>query len=258
MRFRPCIDLHDGAVKQIVGSSLRDDGSGLQTNFAASQPPEYYADMYYRDGLTGGHVIMLGPGNTAAAKAALSVHPGNLQVGGGINPDNAAGWLDHGADKVIVTSYMFTDGELDQAKLRALAAAIPRERLVLDLSCRPVNGQYHVTCNRWQTICSLVLNQETFTELAQFCSEFLVHAVDVEGKQSGIDQTLVERLAVWSPLPVTYAGGVHCMADIDLIANAGQRRIDYTVGSALDIFGGTGIRYQDLIAIQPPLDRKQP
>ena len=258
MRFRPCIDLHDGVVKQIVGSSLRDDGGGLQTNFAAAQPPEYYADLYFRDGLSGGHVIMLGPGNTAAARAALAVHPGNLQIGGGISPDNAAEWLDAGAGKVIVTSYMFTDGELDPAKLQALAAAIPRDRLVLDLSCRPVNGQYHVTCNRWQTVCSLVLNQQTFADLAACCSEFLVHAVDVEGKQGGIDQTLVERLAIWSPVPVTYAGGVRSMADIDLIASAGLNRVDYTVGSALDIFGGAGIRYQDLVAIQPPPERNRP
>lgn len=250
MRFRPCIDLHDGKVKQIVGSSLRDDANpGLQTNFESARPPAYFADLYFRDGLRGGHVIMLGKGNEDAAREALSAHPRTLQVGGGITPANADQWLAAGADKLIVTSYLFDNGELSPTRLRELAQAIPPERLVLDLSCRQCpDGLYRVACNRWQTICSTVLNADTFQNLAEFCSEFLVHAVDVEGKQAGIDETLVSLLADNSPLPVTYAGGAKSMDDVRLLQSLGHDRIDVTVGSALDIFGGHGIAYDEIVA----------
>lgn len=249
MRFRPCIDLHAGQVKQIVGSSLRDDGRGLQTNFVSAECAAHYARMYQRDGLTGGHVIMLGPGNEAAAREALQAYPGGLQIGGGIHPGNAAEWLAAGADKVIVTSFLFADNDFSPACLEQLAAAVPRQRLVLDLSCAPVPGGYAVACNRWRTLTSLRLQPETLRMLAAVCSEFLVHAVAVEGKQQGGDLELVRRLADLSPLPVTYAGGLHTVADILAVREAGQGRIDYTVGSALDIFGGQTLRYADLVAL---------
>jgi phosphoribosylformimino-5-aminoimidazole carboxamide ribotide isomerase len=202
MRFRPCIDLHNGKVKQIVGSSLRDSGEAV-TNFVSEQPPAYYAELYYKDNLPGGHVIMLGPNNEEAAREALACHPGHLQVGGGINPSNASGWIEAGAGKVIVTSYLITDGEVDIAKVKAMAEAVSREKLVIDLSCLPVDGEYHVTCNRWQTICETKVDETLLQRLAEFCSEYLVHAVDVEGKQNGVELDLVEKLAVWSPCPVT-------------------------------------------------------
>ncbi len=246
MRFRPCIDLHHGKVKQIVGSTLEGE-NGVTTNFVSPHPPSYFADLYYRDSLEGGHVIMLGPGNEEAARDALSCHPGFLQVGGGIVPDNAQQWLEVGAAKVIVTSYLFEDGEFSMERLKALARQVPRERLVLDLSCRRVGDAYHVACNRWQTICSMCLSRNTFETLSAFCSEFLVHAVDVEGKQLGIDAHLVACLAQWCDLPLTYAGGASSPADVETVLTAGQGRIDLTVGSALDIFGGQGLRYQDLV-----------
>jgi phosphoribosylformimino-5-aminoimidazole carboxamide ribotide isomerase len=253
MRFRPCIDLHGGQVKQIVGSTLRDgheDGTqSVETNFTAQLPPAYYAELYYRDGLEGGHVIMLGPGNEKAAAEALAVHPGNLQLGGGITPDNARRWLDAGAGKLIVTSYIFQDGELSEERLAALSRVVPREQLVLDLSCRWHEGAYHVACNRWQQVCTLQVNARCFQQLGRYCTEFLVHAVDVEGKQAGIDDQLLRLLAQDCQWPVTYAGGARSMADIAAIAEAGAGRIDVTVGSALDLFGGTGIRYADMVEL---------
>ncbi|MBR4125000.1 MAG: phosphoribosylformimino-5-aminoimidazole carboxamide ribotide isomerase [Victivallales bacterium] len=247
MRFRPCIDLHCGRVKQIVGSSLSDDDARLVTNFVAAEPPSYYASLYYSDGLSGAHVIMLGPGNEDAARDALGVHPNFLQVGGGITPANAQAWLDAGAAQVIVTSYLFVDGEFSPERLRLLAQAVPRERLVLDLSCRPLDdGSYAVCCDRWTHTTRLRLSRETFAMLGKHCCEFLIHAVAVEGKQSGIDEMLVRSLAEWCDLPVTYAGGIHTMADIQVIEHLGHGRIDFTVGSALDLFGGTALHYAEL------------
>ncbi len=247
MRFRPCIDLHDGCVKQIVGSTLAEDSAALQTNFVASQPPSYYAQMYRRDGLAGGHVIMLGKGNESAAREALSAYPGGLQIGGGISPDNAQAWLEAGACKVIVTSYLFPDHKFSIDRLRALSALVTPERLVLDLSCRLHAGSFVVACNRWQTLTSLVLDSRNFDLLGEFCSEFLIHAVDVEGKQHGIDVELLQCLAENCHRPVTYAGGISSLDDVEKIAEAGQGRIDFTVGSALDIFGGSHLKYMDLL-----------
>ena len=245
MRFRPCIDLHEGRVKQIVGATLTEGGAA--TNFVSTLPPRHYADLYHRDGFRGGHVIMLGKGNEDAAHEALGVHPGNLQVGGGIRPDNARQWLEAGASHVIVTSYLFVDGELDWGRASEMTAAVGREHLVIDLSCVPVEGQYHVACNRWQTVCKTVLDRATMEHLAEFCGEFLVHAVQVEGRQAGIDEALVSLLADLSPIPVTYAGGIRGLEDIHTIGRAGGGRIDFTVGSALDIFGGTFVQYQDML-----------
>lgn len=254
MRFRPCIDLHGGKVKQIVGGTLSDAApASTVTNFESAKPPSFYADLYWRDGLVGGHVIMLGPGNDAGARDALGVHPGSLQVGGGISPANASAWLAAGAAKVIVTSYLFVDNEFSFERLSEMRQCVGRERLVVDLSCRRRGEDYVVACNRWQTLTRLVLGPEILNRLAGECSELLIHAVDVEGRQGGVDAALIERLAAWTPLPTTYAGGVRSLADVHLVRSLGRNRLDVTVGSALDLFGGTGIAYRDLVA----LDRRE-
>ncbi len=249
MKFRPCIDLHDGKVKQIVGSTLGAGGLGAPlTNFSSSFPPSHYSRMYRQDGLTGGHVIMLGPGNEEAAAEALAAWPGGLQIGGGINGDNARLWLERGASHVIVTSYVFHDGILDEQRLQDLCKHIGRRHLVLDLSCRYKGGQYFVVTDRWQKFTRLAITRQVLDELASYCDEFLVHAVDVEGKCTGVDARLIELLASSTRVPVTYAGGVASMADLELIAGAGGGKLDVTVGSALDIFGGSGLRYADVVA----------
>jgi len=244
--FRPCIDLHEGKVKQIVGGTLGE--SGLKTNFVSDRSAAWYADFYRRDNLSGGHVIMLGPGNETAAREALSAFPGGLHIGGGINAENAQAWLDAGASHVIVTSWVFREGRLDRARLAELVARIGKERLVLDLSCRKLGDEYVVMMDRWQTRTDLNVNAETLTTLAKSCSEFLVHAVDVEGLCRGIDGALVEKLADWSPIPVTYAGGAKSLADLEETTRLGKGRVDLTIGSALDIFGGSGVKYADVVA----------
>lgn len=247
--FRPCIDLHEGRVKQIVGGTLEDSApERLRTNFVSDRPACWYAALYRRDGLRGGHVIMLGPGNEAEARSALAAWPGGLQVGGGITADNAAAWLDAGASHVIVTSWLFREGRLDEGRLSALVRAVGRERLVIDLSCRRRGGEYVVVVNRWQTWTELRLSAETLGRLSERCAEFLVHAVDVEGLCRGVDLELVERLAAWSPVPVTYAGGARSLEDLENVTRVSDGRVDLTIGSALDIFGGTGVRYADCVA----------
>ncbi len=249
MRFRPCIDLHEGRVKQIVGSTLQDgDGSGLRTNFSSEFPPAHYARMYRQDDLAGGHVIMLGPGNEGAAAEALAAWPGGLQVGGGITADNALDWIERGASHVIVTSHVFHDGMLDMERLQRLCRLVGRRRLVLDLSCRWREDGYYVVTDRWQKFTSLRICGQVLERLAAFCDEFLVHAVDVEGRCTGVDERLITLLAGHACLPTTYAGGVASMADLELIRDAGRGRLDATVGSALDIFGGSGLRYRDVVA----------
>lgn len=248
MRFRPCIDLHDGRVKQIVGSSLGEDQATLRTNFASELPPAHYAALYRRDNLRGGHVIMLGSGNEAAAREALATWPGGLQVGGGITDANAVQWLEAGASHVIVTSHVFHDGLLDRQRLAALTQLVGRERLVLDLSCRWRHDGYYVVTDRWQKFTALHISVQVLEDLACFCDEFLVHAVDVEGKCMGIDSRLLELLASSVPVPTTYAGGVAGWADLEQIRSSGGGRIDVTVGSALDIFGGSGLRYDEVVA----------
>lgn len=247
MRFRPCIDLHGGQVKQIVGGSLRDDAAP-QTNFSSALPPAYYAELYQRDELEGGHVIMLGPGNETAAAEALEAWPGGLQLGGGINPDNAASWLARGAGGVIATSFVFQHGQLHQRNLERLAEAAGTQRLVLDLSCAPDDaGRYVVATDRWQRRTDFEITAPNLDRLAAYCCEFLIHATQVEGQQQGIDERLVTILGDIAPLPTTYAGGVSRLADVEIIERLGQGRLDYTVGSALDLFGGTGVRYDDLL-----------
>ncbi|MBW1926074.1 MAG: phosphoribosylformimino-5-aminoimidazole carboxamide ribotide isomerase [Deltaproteobacteria bacterium] len=249
MKFRPCIDLHKGKVKQIVGSTLNEDNpETLKENFVAERSSSYYAKIFRRDGLTGGHVIMLGPGNEAAAAEALSAWPGGLQVGGGINADNAGYWLDQGAAAVIVTSYVFRDGVIDEERLKALAGLVGRDRLVLDLSCRKRGGDYYIVTDRWQRFTDVIISSETLDYFSKYCFEFLIHAADVEGKCMGVEEDLVELLGRWTPVPATYAGGACSMKDLYLVKELGRDRLDITIGSALDIFGGKGVSYVEVVA----------
>jgi len=248
VKFRPCIDLHDGRVKQIVGSSLNDsDDTSLRTNFSSERPSSHYAELYRRDGLTGGHVIMLGSGNEAAAAEALAAWPGGLQLGGGINAANATAWLDRGAAAVIVTSYVFRSGQIFHDRLDELRRAVGRERLVIDLSCRKRQGRYYVVTDRWQKFTEVEIGPESLAYFAGFCSEFLIHAADVEGKCAGVATDLLVDLAEWTPIPTTYAGGVRDLEDLKLVRALGRNRLDVTVGSALDIFGGATITYREAV-----------
>jgi len=248
-RFRPCIDLHHGKVKQIVGGSLRDDGEGLKTNFESAHPADYYASLYRRDGLTGGHVIQLGPGNEQAARAALAAFPGGLQIGGGIRPENVESWLDAGASHVIVTSWLFDgEGRFQPKRLDAMVGEAGRECLVIDLSCRGRDGEWVVAMNRWQTPTDLRIDAGTLAELESQCDEFLVHAADVEGRCAGIDEDLVRFLAEHTDIPVTYAGGVAGFDDLKRVESLSDGAVDLTIGSALDLFGGDKIRYADCVA----------
>jgi phosphoribosylformimino-5-aminoimidazole carboxamide ribotide isomerase len=250
MKFRPCIDLHQGQVKQIVGSTLSDENdNAVATNFSTTRPAAEFAALYQTNGLTGGHVIMLGPGNEAAARSALQAYPGGLQVGGGITDQNCATWIAAGASHVIVTSFVFVDGTIDWSRLTALRDCVSPEKLVLDLSCRKKPGSddtYFVVTDRWQTFTDTPVNRVTLQELAAYCSEFLVHGVDVEGQQCGILPDLVSLLGEHSPIPVTYAGGVRSLDDLQLVEELGRGRVDCTVGSALDIFGGT-LPYDEVV-----------
>jgi phosphoribosylformimino-5-aminoimidazole carboxamide ribotide isomerase len=257
-RFRPCIDLHEGRVKQIVGGTLKDAGPNAVAespveNFVADEPPAWFADRYRQDELKGGHVIKLGPGNDEAARQALAAYPGGLQIGGGITPENALHWIDAGASHVIVTSWLFNEAEqFDYGRLADLVAAVGKKRLVIDLSCRqtdacPSQPRWHVASNRWQTITPLEITEPNLDRLSKYCAEFLIHAADVEGKCRGIDHALVRLLGQWSGCPMVYAGGIATMSDIEEIEKESSGQLDYTVGSALDLFGGRTIRYADLI-----------
>ena len=295
-KFRPCIDLHDGRVKQIVGSSLSDSGTGLKTNFETDRSPAWFAELYKNDGITGGHVIMLGKGNTEAAKTALAAYPGGLQVGGGITAENAKEYLDAGASHVIVTSWIFPEGKLDRERLELLSKTVGKEHLVLDLSCKRmgfsftdfegnsksvlgrrvenidtnltkdfsgpifnpnildefeianINGSiWKIATNRWQTLIDIEINEETLEDLSRYCDEFLIHAADVEGKQQGMDDELIMFLAEHSPIPCTYAGGAKSLADLKHCKQISNGTIDLTIGSALDLFGGKGVKYADCV-----------
>ena len=268
MKFRPCIDIHNGKVKQIVGSTLSDDGDRARENFVASMSAADYARMFRSDGLTGGHVIMLNSRGSVyyeatreEALSALRAYPGGLQIGGGITAENAADYLSAGASHVIVTSYVFKDGRISWENLRRLESEVGREHIVLDLSCRQMADRtdafsadkqpsgYYIMTDRWQIFTETSL-EEALRELPAHCDEFLVHGISVEGKGSGIDTDLVSLLGTWSArsgsIPVTYAGGIRSMSDIQLISEMGHDRIDYTVGSALDLFGGA-MPYRELL-----------
>ena len=233
---------------QIVGGTLTDSGAGTRTNFESDRPSAWFARRYREDGLTGGHVIALGRGNEAAACDALGAYPGGMQYGGGVNAANARGWLDAGASQVIVTSWVFREGRLDEERLRELVGIVGKDRLVLDLSCRKRGDDYVVVTDRWQKFTDLRVDAATLRGLAGSCAEFLVHAVDVEGLCRGIDRDLVGRLAEATPLPTTYAGGASSLGDLEVVHEIGRGRIDLTIGSALDLFGGHGVRYEDCVA----------
>mmetsp|Transcript_9167 Transcript_9167/g.9236 ORF Transcript_9167/g.9236 Transcript_9167/m.9236 type:complete len:260 (-) Transcript_9167:42-821(-) len=252
MKFRPCIDLHNGVAKQIVGSTLSEDaGSAPVENFTSSLPTSYYANLYKEDDLSGGHIIMLGPNNESAAKEALSTYPTGFQIGGGITLSNAEEYLSAGASHIIVTSYVFQDGVIQFDRLQALRDLVGRERLVLDLSCRrhphSPTGEYYVVTNKWTKYTDFAINRENLSLLSTYCAEFLVHAVDVEGKQRGVEGDLIRLLGDISSIPVVYAGGVRSLEDLDLVQTLGQGKVDCTVGSALDIFGGS-LPYRDVVA----------
>ena len=246
--FRPCIDLHEGKVKQIVGGTLGNEPQRLRTNFVSDRSAAWYAGLYRQDGLKGGHVIMLGPGNETEARAALQAYPSGLQLGGGVNPNNAREWLAAGASHVIVTSWVFREGLIDFARLEQLLGVIGKERLVLDLSCRKRGEHYFVVTDRWQKFTDVALEHASLEKLANYCSEFLVHAVDVEGLCRGIDEELVSKLGEWTRIPTTYAGGASSLADLEKVNILGKGKIDLTIGSALDIFGGSGVRYEEVVA----------
>lgn len=225
---------------QIVGSTLSDENAAaVDTNFTSEKSSSYFAELYRRDELLGGHVIALGPGNEEAAKSALGSYPGGLHYGGGVTVDNAVDFLDAGASHVIVTSFVFREGRVDEQRLAALVRKIGPERLVLDLSCRKKDGQYWVVTDRWQRFTDVAVNPETLEMLSCSCDEFLVHGVDVEGHMAGIEDELVSLLGTCSPLPVTYAGGARSLEDMDRVNELGSGRVDLTIGSALDIFGGS-------------------
>lgn len=251
-KFRPCIDLHDGQVKQIIGGTLRDDVSPVE-NFVSSRPSSWFAGKYAADSLVGGHVIKLGPGNDDAARDALAAFPGGMQVGGGISTNNARYWLDSGASHVIITSWLFSsEGNLIPDRLTQIRDAIGVERLVIDLSCRRLpqaSGRpaWCVAMNRWQRLTHVPVDEQTLTLLAEFAAEFLVHAADVEGLSGGIDSELVAMLGKWGQAPITYAGGAASMEDVQLVNDASDGKVDVTVGSALDIFGGQGVKYRELV-----------
>ena len=253
MKFRPCIDIHNGQVKQIVGGSLCDKGNQAKENFVAKQDAAFYAGIYRDKGLDGGHIILLNPPSSEffektkeQALSALSVYPGGLQIGGGITPENAGEYLDAGASHVIVTSYVFKDGKLHYDRLAEMEKAVSRERLVLDLSCRKKGDDYYIVTDRWQKYTEVLLNEKTLGELSAFCDEFLIHAVDVEGKAQGIEEELVRLLGNKCGIPVTYAGGVHSCEDLEKLRILGKGQVDVTIGSALDLFGGN-MKFEEVV-----------
>lgn len=245
-QFRPCIDLHDGQVKQIVGGSLNDDGA--KTNFVSDRDATFYAALYQQHNLTGGHVISLGGGNQEQAMAALGTWPNGLQYGGGVNADNAEAYIAAGASHVIVTSWLFEGDQFSWQRLEQLQQLVGKDRLVLDLSCRQRDNSWFIATNRWQTVTDTEVNPDTLARLADYCDEFLIHSADVEGLQAGIDQPLVEMLGKHSPIACTYAGGARNLDDLELVKSLSNGRVDLTIGSALDIFGGNGVSLDECIA----------
>lgn len=245
MRFRPCIDIHNGQVKQIIGGSLKDEGDRADVNFSSARDAGYYADLYRRDGLEGGHVILLNHPSSPyyertvqQAKMALYAFPGGLQLGGGITAENAASYLEAGASHVIVTSYVFRDGEVDWKHMEKLRQEVGREHVVIDLSCRNRGGDYYIVTDRWQKYTNVKLSCKVLEMIAAYCDEFLVHGVDVEGHASGIDEKLASLLKDYEGIPVTYAGGIGSLEDLERFRLLTEGKLDFTVGSALDLFGG--------------------
>lgn len=253
MKFRPCIDIHNGKVKQIVGSSLKDIGNEAKENFVAEHGAEWFAQFYKQSGLKGGHIILLNPKNSEyydetkqQALSALNEFRGGMQIGGGINPDNASEYLFAGASHVIVTSYVFQNGSIHYDNLQKMKNAVGKDKLVLDLSCRKKGNDYYVVTNRWQNFSDVIVNDELLEKLSMYCDEFLVHAVDVEGKNNGIETEIASLLGKWNGIPITYAGGISSLHDIETLFKYSNGKLDYTIGSALELFGGS-IKLQDLI-----------
>ncbi len=246
MKFRPCIDIHNGTVKQIVGGSLRDEGDQAGTNFASELDAAWYAKFYQRDRLKGGHIILLNPATSSYYEAtkrqameALAAYPKGMQLGGGVTRENAEEYLEAGASHVIVTSYVFRDGKVDWERLEQLKQTIGKEHLVLDLSCRKKEEKYRIVTDRWQKFTEVVLSERVLDELADYCDEFLIHGVDVEGKRSGCEDGLIKLLADWGKKPMTYAGGIGSLEELERFKTLSKGCLDFTIGSALDLFGGT-------------------
>lgn len=253
MKFRPCIDIHNGSVKQIVGGSLADKNNYAAENFVSEQDAGYYARLYRDSGIRGGHIIILNKAGSEyyeadvnQAKLALAEYPNGLQIGGGITAENAAFFLGLGASHVIVTSYVFKDGQIRYDRIEELKNIVGKEHLVLDLSCRKRDGQYYIVTDRWQTFTEEIVTVELLERLSTYCDEFLIHAVDAEGKASGIETELAKLLGSWSGIPITYAGGVGSFEHLRQLKELGQNRLDVTIGSALDIFGGTMV-YEEVL-----------
>ena len=222
MKFRPCIDIHNGKVKQLVGGSLKDKGNQADENFVSEKDAAYYANLYKKDGIKGG------------------------QIGGGITAINADDYIRAGATHVIVTSFVFKDGRVNYGNLKSLVKAVGKEHIVLDLSCRKKDGQYYIVTDRWQKFTDEVVNLETLKKLSEYCDEFLVHGVDVEGKSGGMEEELVEMLSKFTDIPITYAGGIGSKEQIEKFAEISQGNLDFTIGSALDLFGGKLI-YDEIV-----------
>ena len=246
MKFRPCIDIHNGKVKQLVGGSLHDDRDQAQENFVSEKGAAYYARLFQKDGLKGGHVVLLNPASSPwfeedwqQAAAALAAYPGGLQIGGGVNADNAASYINAGASHVVVTSYVFKDGEVQWKNLEKLAGAVGRSRVVLDVSCRKKDGKYYIVTDRWQKFTKVQLTEEILYWMREYCDEFLVHGVDVEGKASGIEDALVELLSDVPGVPITYAGGISSLEELERFRRISGGKLDFTIGSALDLYGGS-------------------
>ena len=256
MEFRPCIDIHNGKIKQIVGSSLRDEGNQAEENFVSEQDGAFYANFYKKDNIKGGHIILLNSKESeyyekTKEQAMLALHtwPGGFQVGGGITAENAAEFLDAGASHVIVTSYVFKDGQVNYQNLEKLQKEVGAERLVIDLSCRKKeDGKYYVVTDRWQKFTKQRLGEPLLEEFSAFCDEFLIHAVDVEGKAAGIENRVAALLGEWGKIPVTYAGGIHSFEDLEQLKILGKERVDFTIGSALDLFGGK-LEFEKIVKI---------
>ena len=245
MEFRPCIDIHEGKVKQIVGGSLKDTWQNPFENFVAKEDAAFFAKLYQKNNLKNGHVILLTPigkphyeETKAQAIQALRAYPGGLQVGGGMNPENAKDYLNAGASHIIVTSYVFQNGVVNHENLKKMVQTVGKEQLVLDLSCRKKDGDYYIVTDRWQKYTNVILNEETLDYFSNYCDEFLIHAVDVEGKSEGFERPLVKLMGEWGKISATYAGGVHSIEDIEAIKMIGKSKVNVTIGSALDMFGG--------------------
>ena len=260
MKFRPCIDIHNGKVKQIVGGSLSDKGDQAITNFASDLGGEFYANMYREDGIVGGHIILLNPKDSeyyeatkAQAISALKAYPRGLQIGGGITADNAAEYIAIGASHVIVTSYVFKDGKIQWENMQKLRDSVGKEHVVIDLSCRKKGNDYYIVTDRWQKFTEVKLTKEVLEQIAEYCDEFLVHGVDVEGHAAGIDETLAALLGSYTGIPVTYAGGIGSMEDLERFAKITEEKVDFTIGSALDLFGGS-LPYDEVKTYKPEIN----